>query len=440
VDLVMDDAFATLAREAELDLDQLALVREVTEVCRAANAAHHAPGELADVMLAADRARSRLEAQAAVPTAKFATASDWAFDGARTAGYWLAAHTKVSRPHANSLIATARLLGECPHIAASYRAGRLGAAQVRLLLAVRLPVVLEEFTRQEAKLVDTVEGLSIAGTSQYLAAWFHAATDGDDPRVREDKDRNHFSLPGYGPGRRRAQGDFDAEHAAIIQNALDAWIKAAHADGGLVDDTRSLSELQAEALTDLVARGSGHARPARPSVSVLIDHDTLVSRAGDAPADPEAESNLSDRMPYRSSILGHGPVAPEVIRRMCCNADITRIVMRGESEPLDVGRNQRLATLAIRQAVWARSDGWCELCHHTRLTWCQLHHLTPWDVNQGAGETSVENSLLVCSHCHHLLHEGGYQANRTDTGFQLLRPDGSLPRLPLRHRPHPDTT
>ena len=78
-------------------------------------------------------------------------------------------------------------------------------------------------------------------------------------------------------------------------------------------------------------------------------------------------------MPYRSSILGHGPVAPEMIRRLCCNADITRIVLHGESQPLDVGRNHRLATLAIRQAVWARSDGWCELCHHTRLTWCQLH-------------------------------------------------------------------
>jgi hypothetical protein len=341
----------------------------------------------------------------------------------------LAAHTKVSRPHANSLIATSRLLGECPHIAASYRAGRLGAAQVRLLLAVRLPVVLDEFTRQEATLVQTVEGLSIAGTSQYLAAWLDAATDGDDPRFREDQDRNHFSLPGYGPGRRRAQGDFDAEAAAVIQNALDAWIKAAHADGALVDDTRSLSELQAEALTDLVARGSGHARPARPSVSVLIDHDTLVRRSG--------ATNAPDQMPYRSSILGHGPVAPEVIRRMCCNADITRIVMRGQSEPLDVGRNQRLATLAIRQAVWARSDGWCELCHHTRLTWCQLHHLTPWSND---GETSVENSLLTCTHCHHLVHEGGYQVKRSDHGYQLLRPDGSLPRLPLRHRPDPDTT
>jgi len=207
---------------------------------------------------------------------------------------------------------------------------------------------------------------------------------------------------------------------------LDQLIKTWHADGALVDDTRSLTELQADALAELVAKGAGHAQPARPSVSVIIDHDTLVNRAATHPD--------QDHMPYRSSILGHGPVAPETIRRLCCNADITRIVMHGESQPLDVGRNHRLATSAIRQAVWARADGWCELCHHTRLTWCQLHHLTPWNDH---GETSVENSLLVCTHCHHLLHEGRYTVKRTDTGFQLLRPDGSLPRLPLR--PRPDT-
>ena len=251
---------------------------------------------------------------------------------------------------------------------------------------------------------------------------------------------------------------------------MDSLIKSWHADGSLVDDQRSLSELQADALVELVAKGAHHHQPARPSVSVVIDHDTLVRRAGepggehggDTDGGTETDGDTagrsghdssdhadcdhadcghdepSDQMPYRSTILGHGPVAPEAIRRMCCNADITRIVMRGTSEPLDVGRDHRLATPAIRKAVWARSDGWCELCHHTRLTWCQLHHIDPWFPT---GETSVENSLLVCSHCHHLLHEGGYQAKRTDTGFQLLRPDGSLPRLPLRNRPHPtDTT
>ena len=67
--VVLEEALAGLAAEAGLDPEQVALVREVTEVCRAANAGHHAPGELAEVMVAADRPPARLEAQAALSTA-----------------------------------------------------------------------------------------------------------------------------------------------------------------------------------------------------------------------------------------------------------------------------------------------------------------------------------------------------------------------------------
>jgi len=37
-------------------------------------------------------------------------------------------------------------------------------------------------------------------------AWLDAATDGDDPRYRDPSERNHFSLSGWGPGRRTARG------------------------------------------------------------------------------------------------------------------------------------------------------------------------------------------------------------------------------------------
>ncbi|MEZ5176780.1 MAG: hypothetical protein R2746_00455 [Acidimicrobiales bacterium] len=87
-------------------------------------------------------------------------------------------------------------------MAAAYAAGRLGAAQVRLLFGVRLvkvPALLEAWTRQEAWLVETVAGLSVVATSQFLAAWLDAC-DGDDPRYQDPAERNHFSWPGGGRG------------------------------------------------------------------------------------------------------------------------------------------------------------------------------------------------------------------------------------------------
>ena len=185
-----------------------------------------------------------------------------------------------------------------------------------------------------------------------------------------------------------------------------------------------MTELYAAALLDLVARGADHATPNRPSALILLDHDTLVRRSGPGPL-----------MPFRSEVLGHGPVAPDTLRRMCCNADITRIVMRGPSEVLDVGKAQRLATPAIRAAVWARSGGWCEVCHLVRLTWCQVHHIVPWDPAAGDGPTSVENSALVCNHGHRLLHEGRHTLRRGADGFLLVGPDGQIVAQRLRHRP-----
>jgi len=154
---------------------------------------------------------------------------------------------------------------------------------------------------------------------------------------------------------------------------------------------------------------------------VLIDLDTLVDRAEDG-----------TNMPYRSEVFGGGPIPADTIRRLMCEADVTRVIMRGASEVVDVGRTQRLATPAIRKAVWARSGGVCEICHQVPAIRCQVHHIRPWE---HGGETSLENSLLVCSHDHHLLHEGRHTVKRTAEGFQLVRPDGSLPRLPYRFRP-----
>lgn len=425
---MIEQVFPLLAA-AGLDADQRALVADVVALCTAANADHHVPGELGEAMVVADRARARLEGVAAVTTHRFASGTDWALARARSAPGWLASNTGVGRGHAAALVHRARDLSRCPHVLAGARAGRLSTDKVRLLLAARTPALAALFDDQEQVLAETVAGLTVAGAAVYLRAWALEAKERhgiEDPegRFREHTDTNWFRLRSLLDGRHAADGELDAEGSALLQEALDARVRSWQLDGSLEGDTRSLTELYGAALLDLVGRGAGHATPNRPSALVLIDHDTLVARTGEGP-----------RMPFRSEALGHGPLDPEVLRRMCCNADITRVVMRGPSEVLDVGKAQRLATPAIRAAVWARSRGICEVCHLVKLTWCQVHHIVPWDPHGGDGPTSVENSALVCNHCHRLLHEGRHSLRRTADGFDLLRPDGQVVRPRLRHRP-----
>lgn len=119
-------------------------------------------------------------------------------------------------------------------------------------------------------------------------------------------------------------------------------------------------------------------------------------------------------MVARSEIIGSGPVPVAVIERLICTADISRVITRGTSEILDVGRTFRLATNAQRRALVVRSGGTCEWPGCTiSHAWCDAHHLTPWEDN---GPTDLANLAHVCK----LHHRQFHQHNRVG----IVRPDG----------------
>ena len=71
---------------------------------------------------------------------------------------------------------------------------------------------------------------------------------------------------------------------------------------------------------------------------------------------------------------------------------------------LNLSRKHRLVQPALRRALEARDRG-CRFpgCIHER--WLDAHHVVHW---ADGGETSLENTLLLCSSHHRLLHEGGF--------------------------------
>ncbi len=81
---------------------------------------------------------------------------------------------------------------------------------------------------------------------------------------------------------------------------------------------------------------------------------------------------------------------------------------------------------ALKRALWAR-DGGCSFpgCTHTRFV--DAHHIRHW---ADGGETSLENTTLLCSQHHRLVHEGGYDIRKDHQGrWYFMRPDGrAIPR------------
>ena len=132
----------------------------------------------------------------------------------------------------------------------------------------------------------------------------------------------------------------------------------------------------------------------------------------------------------RNGRLGDGtPIPVEKIRDLACRSEILPAIFRGVSQPLDLGRGRRTASPAQRVALVAR-DKACVGCGAT-ANWCQAHHIIPWAVH---GNTDIDDMCLLCSRCHHKVHDDRWQVRKKPTGEYHLKPPPKHLRHALRKR------
>jgi hypothetical protein len=127
-------------------------------------------------------------------------------------------------------------------------------------------------------------------------------------------------------------------------------------------------------------------RLGRPHVLVVVDVEVLEGRAG-------------------VGLLGSGAVIRgDDARRLAMDANITRVITRGRTEPLDVGQTTRSVPPALAKAVIFR-DRHCRFEHCSAPPWaCDVHHRRPW---ARGGPTSLDNLGLLCWFHHEHVHRHG---------------------------------
>ncbi|MGE3289287.1 MAG: DUF222 domain-containing protein [Pseudonocardia sp.] len=183
-------------------------------------------------------------------------------------------------------------------------------------------------------------------------------------------------------------------------------------------EQRPLGQRQAEALADACGHVLDHGElPAtggeRPHLSVVVRLEDLQNRARAARLD------LS------------GPLTPEGLRMLCCDARIVPVVLGGAGQPLDVGRATRTVPDGLRRAVAARDRGCAR--YGRPPSWCEIHHLTPWE---HGGPTTLDNLALVCRPCHRLIHHAGWDIRPRQGRPEFLPPPWIDPRRTPKARPH----
>ncbi|MGH3981216.1 MAG: HNH endonuclease signature motif containing protein, partial [Pseudonocardiaceae bacterium] len=104
-----------------------------------------------------------------------------------------------------------------------------------------------------------------------------------------------------------------------------------------------------------------------------------------------------------------------------------------DSMPLDVGRQHRLATAAIRDALAQRDQGCAFPGCHRPPRYCEAHHILEW---LDGGETKVDNMCLLCAYHHTIVHRQGWRIRIDARGRPEFTPPHTIDptRTPLHAR------
>lgn len=259
-------------------------------------------------------------------------------------------------------------------------------------------------------------------------------------REHEQRERRYLRLTRRPDGMVRLTGLLDRESAAIVVPVIDAITsprssgpRFVHSDAApavedLVREERTPEQLVLDSVVELIRLGSrtddgrllGDRRPAVRILVTSRDLQTSPGAAGDRAGAAYFEGQSE-------------PVSIATAERFICSSGAVPILFDDDTgRVLNLGREQRLFSEKQRIALAAR-DGGCLMCDRPP-SWCEAHHIDHWDEHQG--RTDIDDGVLLCRHCHLLVHNRGWRIRRTGGEYFLEHPDddGILRRSALPSR------
>ena len=117
---------------------------------------------------------------------------------------------------------------------------------------------------------------------------------------------------------------------------------------------------------------------------------------------------------HTPAVLDTGdPISPSLARKLACQAGIIPVVLGGDSEILDVGRESRFHLKYQRIAIRVRDQHCTTLGCEWPAAMCHVHHNIPWS---RGGKTSVKDGRLLCPRHHSYAHSPKYQMKTIPNG------------------------
>jgi hypothetical protein len=399
----------------------LAEIRAVETWLARLDPGRHPPHELRELALALEGLRNRVEAVDVAVLAELEQRGACADDGALSAATWVAAQTGSPVGDLRRRQRTGRGLRLLPGAVAAARSGRLSPEHLRRLADCvdRQP---ERAAREADGLLGLAHTLPAAGFAVAASQWCSAAdavTLGgrasppppDEPPPLNQV-RHWRTLDRVLCLTAELRGDDADLVEAALEGRFDQLLRAVH-DGDVTLAGFGNAELRAQALVDLLAQTqrrepSDRSQPDRYRVAVIVH----------ASDDPDALASPATAMAL-------------------CDAPAFRAVINAKGEALDIGRQSKHWSVAIRRAITLRDQGCVFPGCDRPASWCDAHHCQPWGED---GETKVDNGALLCRRHHTFIHAEGWRVaiSKPRGRPQVHRPDGSVYRID--RWPQPETS
>jgi len=255
--------------------------------------------------------------------------------GYPTTTEWLMALSGEPVPMCRSQVAVASALEEMPATREAFAAGVVSESRVRVLAQAQA-LCPDQFAQDEKQLVARVAAASSQQVPRVLAEWKRQA----DPQAAEGETERLRGLRGLHlsedwSGMLALHGLLDPDSGLVVRHALEALTDPANLDAA---DTRTPTQVRADALVEVCQRflqggSNGSRHPSR--VLVTIPWNTL--QQGNGLVDTEA-----------------GPIGGNTVRRLTCDATISRVLIDPQSAPIEMGRATRVIPDRLRQALELR--------------------------------------------------------------------------------------
>src|SRR3954452_3519902 len=246
----------------------------------------------------------------------------------KSAQSWLRGHARLSAAAAAQVVRNGRELEQLPAVAQAHAGGDLTADQVAVIgriTAGRYVALIAEQDGDLAGLAAVLAEQAITRTHDELRTIVHTFldrldADGLEPDPTEER---FLSIARHADGSSTGRFHLDAVGTEKLLAALESILQTNRPAG----DERSLPQRQADALVQLcdIPLGCGTLpllRTVKPHVAVQVPLEDLLDPATGNAARAGFGAILSAARP----------------RWPACDADITRIVLGPEGQPLDVGR------------------------------------------------------------------------------------------------------